>query len=75
MRGSDLSTLSLANQPLDDRWTLSTLAAAGYTYHGAGACKSCGEPVEFYLRETLKGKGWLVLEAGSLAVHAVSCRR
>ena len=65
-----LEDLSLDPDPIDDRWTESKLTAQGYRYSGTNRCRrGCGEDVSFYVKETLKGKQWLVLEEGSLAVH------
>jgi hypothetical protein len=65
-----LDDLDLGDHPIDDRWTESKLIAAGYRYSGEGACrKGCGAEVAFYVKETLKGKRWLVLDEGSLSVH------
>lgn len=57
---------------LDDRWTESKLVAAGYRYHGDGACRDCGDPVSFYKREPVdatKPVRWQVVDEGSLATH------
>lgn len=56
---------------IDDRWTESKLIAAGYEYHGDGACKSCGDPVSFYKKERGYNQKpqWQVVEDGSMAVH------
>ena len=56
---------------IDDRWTESKLIAAGYEYHGDGACKSCGDPVSFYKKERGYNQApqWQVVEEGSMARH------
>ncbi len=67
---ADLGDLNLDAAPIDDRWTESKLTAAGYRYSGEAQCRrGCGVEIAFYVRETLKGKQWLVLDEGSLAVH------
>jgi hypothetical protein len=59
-----------ADHPIDDRWTESKLIAAGYRYTGDGRCKrGCGEDVCFYVKETLQGKRWLVLDEAVLSPH------
>lgn len=66
-----LSDLDLDGDPIDDRWTASKLVAAGYTYSGDGTCKrGCGQGVSFYVKETLKGKQWLVLDEAVLTPHS-----
>ena len=64
-----LEDLDLTGDPIDDRWTESKLVAEGFRFNGDGSCRACGEPVSFYLKETLKGKRWKVVEAGSLGEH------
>lgn len=57
---------------IDDRWTESKLIAAGYEYHGDGACKSCGDPVSFYKkspRDATKRVQWAVVDEGVLSIH------
>ena len=64
---------------LDNRWTLSKLAAAGYEFKGDGPCKTCGESVAFYKREQAGDyKGWAkwrIVDPASLEVHACRGRR
>lgn len=70
-----LEDLDLGGGVVDDRWTAEKLARAGYTHTGIRACRSCGERVEFYVREPrCGGKLWLILDEGSLAVHGLGCR-
>lgn len=56
----------------DPRWTESKLVAAGYSYTGDGACKSCGDPVSFYKREPKHYAGkpdWQVVDQDVLSRH------
>lgn len=69
-----LEDLDLGGGRIDDRWTAEKLARAGYTQTGTRGCRSCGEPVEFWMRESLRGKAYLVLDEGSLSLHALGCR-
>jgi hypothetical protein len=58
-----LSFDDLDDSPLPDpRWTADKLARAGWSFRGERGCRTCGEPVEFYHQDTLKGPKWLILE-------------
>lgn len=68
-----LPASALDSDRIDDRWTLSKLAAAGYEYSGERTCnRGCGEPVAFYKKPAASHKGrdgWLVLDPATLEVH------
>jgi len=62
LRIEDLNT-----DPVDNRWTLTKLRAAGYEEEWTRTCRTCGDEIEMY-RHVEKGK-WLLLNAVVLTPH------
>lgn len=50
MKGK-LEDLDLSPDPIDDRWTLTKLMAAGWSLEWERTCRTCGDAIEAYRHE------------------------
>jgi len=62
----------LPTGPVDDRWTLTKLRAAGYDLEWERACRSCGDLIEAYRHEGTQRL--LILDATVLTPHSCNGR-
>lgn len=62
-----LDDLGLANQPVDDRWTLDKLRRAGWEFEWEKPCRTCGDQIQAYKR--VGEPRLLILDEAVLSVH------